>query len=216
MNIKERIILNKNAIIEYIRAEDNIDPSMAWRFSVLDQSRLPMVIRGTWIFDVPLDVNVMKAGLKKLLNYYPHLSGRMKDKTGIHLTNDGVPFIVANEPDLLIADAYRKYKKDDHINHFSVEIKPFRIKRGIDAPLSVKITRLKDGSVLGIQCSHACMDGNSFYTMVYNWGRSVKKKILENQFLISRCFLLRKIFLRIRWNKLLMSKARKRSPHYLF
>jgi len=168
--------LNKNAISEYIRAEDNIDPSMAWRFSVLDQSCLPMVIRGTWIFDVPLDVNVMKAGLKKLLNYYPHLSGRMKDKTGIHLTNDGVPFIVANEPDLLIADAYRKYKKDDLINHFSMEIKPSRIKRGIDAPLSVKITKLKDVSVLGIQCSHACMDGDSFYTMVYNWGQICKKE----------------------------------------
>jgi len=165
--------MNTNTTIEYIRAEENIHPSKVWKLSVLDRTCFPMVIRGTWIFDVQLDVNIMKAGLKKLLNYYPHLSGRMKDKTGIHLTNDGVPFTVTNDSNLLIAAAY---KKGDLIKHFSTEIKPSKIRRGIDAPMSIKITRLEDGSVLGIQCSHACMDGESFYTMVYNWGQICKEE----------------------------------------
>ena len=101
--------MNTNATIEYIRAKENICPSTVWEFSVLDRACFSMVIRGTWIFDLQLDVNVMKAGLKKLLNYYPYLSGRMKDKTGIHLTNDGVPFTVTHESGLSIADAYKKH-----------------------------------------------------------------------------------------------------------
>jgi len=164
--------MNTNVSTEYVRAEENSDPSTVWKFSPLDRVCLPMVIRGIWIFDEQLDIDLMKAGLKKLLNYYPHLSGRMKDNTGIHLANDGVPFTVINEPDLLIADVYKK----DVINFFSTKIKPSRIKRGVDAPLSIKITKLKDGSILGIQCSHACMDGDSFYKMVYNWGQICKKE----------------------------------------
>lgn len=165
--------MNPNATTEYIRAEENIQPSGAWKFSVVDRACFSMVIRGTWIFDVQLDVTIMKEGLKKLLNYYPHLSGRVKDKTGIRLTNDGVPFTVKHEPGLSIADAI---KKDNIIPYFSTEIKPSRIRRGIDAPLSITITTLKDGSVLGIQCFHACMDGDSFYTMAFNWGQICKKE----------------------------------------
>ena len=137
---------------------------------MLDQSCLSMVIRGTWIFDEQVDINTLKTGLKKLLNDYPHLSGRMKDKTGITLTNEGVPFTIVDEPDLLIKDVL---KRDDftNIKQFSSEIKTSRLRKGIDSPLSIKVTRFKDGSVLGVQCSHACMDGDSFYTMVYNWGQ---------------------------------------------
>jgi hypothetical protein len=165
--------MNTNATIEYIRAEEDIYPSMVWEFSVLDRACFSMVIRGTWIFDLQLDVNAMKADLRKLLDYYPHLSGRMKDNTCVHLTNDGVPFTVKHESGLSIADAYKKHNL---INHFSMEIRPSKIRRGIDAPLSIKITRLRDGSVLGIQCFHACMDADSFYTMVYNWGQICKKE----------------------------------------
>ena len=66
--------MNTNATIEYIRAKENICPSTVWEFSVLDRACFSMVIRGTWIFDLQLDVNVMKAGLKKLLNYTPKVS----------------------------------------------------------------------------------------------------------------------------------------------
>ena len=47
------------------------------------------------------------------------------------------------------------------MKELSHEIKPARIQKGIDAPLSVKITRLRNGTALGVQCSHACMDGKS-------------------------------------------------------
>jgi NRPS condensation-like uncharacterized protein len=162
-----------NTTMEYVRGEEDSHQSGVWKLSIIDQSCYPLVIRGTWFYDVPLDVNIMKAGLKKLLDYYPHLSGRMKDKNSIHFTNEGVPFTESDESDLSIKDAH---EMNNLIKHFSIEIKPPKIKRDIDPPMSIKITTLKDGCVLGIQCSHMCMDGDSFYTMVYNWAQICKKE----------------------------------------
>ncbi|KYK20049.1 hypothetical protein AYK25_09160 [Thermoplasmatales archaeon SM1-50] len=172
--------MNKNDTVEYIRSLENIYPLKEWKLSLLDQSCYPMVIRGTWIFDVQLDVNTMKTGLKKLLNYYPLLSGRMKDKKTIYFTNDGVPFTVKDESDLTIKDVH---KMENLINHFTSEIKPPKIMRGIDPPMSIKITKLKNGCVLGIQCSHMLMDGYSFYTMVYNLGKICKKEDFKSPLL---------------------------------
>ena len=165
--------MNNQATVECIRAEENIYPLKEWKLSLLDHSCYPMVIRETWIFNVQLDVNIMKTGLKKLLNYYPHLTGRMKDKNSIHFTNDGVLFTDSDESDLTINDVY---KMGNLIKHFTSKITPSKIKRGIDPPMSIKITKLKNGYVLGIQCSHMLMDGDSFYTMVYNWGKICKKE----------------------------------------
>ena len=137
-----------------------------------------MVIRGTWFFNTPLDAQQIKDALAKTLSDYPHLAGRMKTKAGITLTNNGVPFSIVGEPDLTLEDAL---KRDDlsNINHFSLAIKTARLQKGLDAPLSVKITELNNGSVLGVQCSHALMDGDSFYTFVYNWGQICRGESFE-------------------------------------
>ena len=177
--------MKKNQVTEYVRAEENQYPSGEWKFTALDQTCFPMIIRGTLVYDVQLDVDTMKTGLKKLLYYYPHLSGRMKDKNGIQFTNDGVLFTVTNEPGLLLKDVLKKVQD---IERFSTDIKPSRIRRGIDAPLSVKITKLQDGSVLGIKCSHACMDGDSFYTMLYNWGQICKNENFDKPILDQSLF----------------------------
>ncbi|NSW77186.1 MAG: hypothetical protein HPY68_10545, partial [Candidatus Atribacteria bacterium] len=163
-------------VSECFRAEEDIHPSQVWKFSLLDRACLSMVIRGVWIFDGELDVGAMKAGFRKLLGYYPHLSGRMKDPTGIALTNEGVPLTVVDRSDLSVRDVYRM---ENLTKHFSDAIKINRVKRGIDAPLSVRITRLRDGFALGIQCAHGCMDGHGFYAMVDNWGRIYRGEEFE-------------------------------------
>ena len=150
---------------EYITAEKNLQSSTIRNLSPLDKACSSMVIRGTWIFDTPVDINAMKSWLKKLLKYYPHLVWRMKDQTWFCFTNDGIPFTITEEPNLSI---YAIQNTPISIQHFSTKIHPSKIQRGIEAPLSIKITTVKDGYVLGIQCSHACMDGQSFYTMVEN------------------------------------------------
>lgn len=170
--------MGTNEPFDLVTAESQKASCDLWEFTPLDRACLRMVIRGTWIFDTPLNVQLMKDALGKTLSYYPHLAGRMKSQTGVTLTNEGVPFSMASEPDLLVEDVL---KRDDmaNIKHFSIAINPGRIMKGIDAPLSVKITELKNGAVLGVQCSHALMDGDSFYTMVYNWSKIFKGEEFE-------------------------------------
>ncbi len=167
--------MSNTNIVELVKAEDYSLPIKVWEYTSLDRACMRMVIRGTWIFNTHLDVNLIKDALAKTLSYYPHLAGRMKSQDGITLTNDGVPFESSCEPELTVEDAI---KRNDftNINEFSIRIRPARLFKGLEAPLSIKVTRLINGSVLGVQCSHACMDGDSFYTMVYNWGQLCRNK----------------------------------------
>jgi len=81
---------NKNTKPEFIRAEQNKpSPGVVWQFSPLDKACLRLVLRGTWLFAGQLTPEELKEGLKKLLAYYPHLAGRMKETSGITLTNGG-------------------------------------------------------------------------------------------------------------------------------
>jgi shikimate O-hydroxycinnamoyltransferase len=170
--------MNSGDVAELIKARDYNVPFNVWNYTALDRACMKMVIRGTWIFEAPLDVELMKAALAETLGYYPHLAGRMNSQAGVTITNDGVPFGIADETDLSVEEVI---KRDDttNINQFSLGINPGRFSKGLDSPLSVKITRLKNGSVLGVQCTHACMDGDSFYTMVYNWSKICRGEAIE-------------------------------------
>jgi len=176
-----------NSETEYIRAEVSRPTPDVWRFSPLDKAFLSMVLRGTWLFAGRLEVDELKEGLKKLLAHYPHLAGRMKEDSGISLTDDGVPFTVVDKTGLRLEDLYHR---DDftNIGEMTTAIKPARFMKGLDSPLTVKLTRLEDGFVLGVQCSHACMDGDSFYTMVYNWGQICRKQEIEEPVLDQSTF----------------------------
>lgn len=162
--------MNKGEAVELVKASDYDVPFDVWEYTALDRVCLRMVIRGTWIFDTRLDIDLLKSALSKTLGCYPHLAGRMVNQRGITVTNDGVPFGTADEPQLSVKDIL---KRDDftNIRAFSVAVNPARLSKGLAAPLSVKVTHLRDGSVLGVQCSHVCMDGDSFYTLAYKWGQ---------------------------------------------
>jgi shikimate O-hydroxycinnamoyltransferase len=162
--------------MEYIRAAEPADSSSIWKFTVLDKNCLRMVIRGTWLFDSQLDEHRLKEGLTMLLELYPQLAGRMKDPSGITLNNAGVPLLITEEAQGSIHDDFNSEKL---INSFSTEIVTEKFMRGQDPPLTVRITRLKDGSVLGIRCSHACIDGVGFYSMVQNLARICKNEPIE-------------------------------------
>jgi hypothetical protein len=174
--------MEKAGAVELIRAKEYDMPFKVWEFTPLDRACLKMVIRGTWIFDTQLDVGLMKEALAKTLSYYPHLAGRMSNQAGVTLTNEGVPFVTAAEPELTVE---KVLERDDanNINDFSVGIKAGRFSKGLDSPLSVKVTSLKNGTVLGVQCSHACMDGDSFYTLVYNWGQICRNEAFDKPLL---------------------------------
>ena len=45
--------------------------------------------------------------------------------------------------------------------------------------MHITLTRLRDGSVLGVRCNHGCMDGMSFYTFADNWSRLYRNIDIE-------------------------------------
>lgn len=157
-----------------------------WQYSVLDSACIGMVIKGTWIFPVSLPQELLQSSLSELLNYYPMLAGRALKSVGIECSNAGVPFTVCREGGLTRAEAVAV---KDVVDRFSspLHLKAFR--RGEAAPLSVRLTHLKDGSVLSVHCSHACMDGSAFYTMMDNWARLCRREPIASPVIMSPVFL---------------------------
>jgi len=152
---------------EMIRAA-GAQPGGEWRFSVLDRACLNMVIKGMWLFHGRLDAAAMKESFARLLGYYPHLCGRVMRGEAVACDNSGVPFAVDEAPRcrleqaVLMPDAPKRFGAHFDLSGF---------KRGRQAPLSVRLTRLADGTVLSLHGAHGCMDGDAFYTLVENWGR---------------------------------------------
>ncbi len=125
-------------------------------------------LRGTWVFDYLPDEQSLLASLSVLLSMYPHLNGRMVKGRLVRLTDEGVPFNVQDMPDLTVSEVLFAPEKADR---FSRPLKVARVKAGRCAPMRVTLTRLKDGGVLGVRCSHGCLDGMSFYTLMDNWSK---------------------------------------------
>lgn len=131
---------------EMIRAA-GAQPGGEWRFSVLDRACLNMVIKGMWLFHGRLDAAAMKESFARLLGYYPHLCGRVMRGEAVACDNSGVPFAVDEAPRcrleqaVLMPDAPKRFGAHFDLSGF---------KRGRQAPLSVRLTRLADGTVLSL------------------------------------------------------------------
>lgn len=152
---------------ELVRAPET--PRAApWVLTALDRANLQYVLRGTWIFESRLDAARLTASLSQVLAHLPHLAGRLGRDGAIALSNQGVPFTVAARPDLTVAWAC---DHPDQADLFSAPLPPSQVRRGRAAPLNVTLTELRDGTVLGVRCTHACLDGRGFYTLVSHWSR---------------------------------------------
>lgn len=168
-------------------------PPARWAFTGLDRANLILVLRGTWVFDTRGDADAaaalaaprLKAGLARLLAAYPHLAGRMGPADTIELTGAGVPFIEAARPDLTV----REVGDDLSVaGRLAPAFSKSAFRRGRVAPMAVALTRLADGVVLSVRCSHACLDGASFYGMVRAWsricaGRPIADPVLDQSLL---------------------------------
>ncbi|HEU4619741.1 MAG TPA: acyltransferase [Gammaproteobacteria bacterium] len=140
-----------------------------WMLTPIDRYAFQWVIQGTWVFDSRLDASTLKHGLARLLDHYPLLAGRVAGGTRIEWSDTGVPFVEETEPTLNVAD-FDAACVD--VARFAHRFSPSRIRRGAAPLMTLKLTHLRDGCVLAICCSHACLDGNGFYTMARNLARA--------------------------------------------
>ena len=161
---------------EYIKAPDTFKAPLFWKLNEFDKISSSLILRGTFLFDIPLEADELKTSLSKLLMYYPHLAGRMERGNIIHQNNAGVPFTLSDKSAFTLEDLKNNNLLADH---FSTPLSPSKIRHGTEAPMTVKLTKLANGSVIGIRCSHSCLDGVGFYKMIYNWGNLCKGETIE-------------------------------------
>lgn len=157
-----------------IKASHPDNKLTSWKLSPLDRAVSKLVIKGAWVFDAPPDIHLLKETLAQLLNDYQPLAGRLLLKEGvIDLNNEGVSFEAVtgkhqNTEGLLNNKSILK----NHVPKVSVS----RIQSGKEPLLSVKITAINNKSILGVACSHACMDGYNFYQFLQNWALLCQNK----------------------------------------
>ncbi len=156
---------------DVVRALHPPDPSTAWVLTGLDRASMFMVLNGSWVFEGGLDAQDMKQGLSRLLDDYPQLAGRMEKGQRVRLDDSGVPFSWQERPDLGLQQLLEDHTLAKQLRD---PVKTGRVKRGTQAPLSTRVTQLADAQVLSVSCAHACMDGNSFYSFVRNWGQACR------------------------------------------
>ncbi len=156
-----------------------------WPLTGFDLANFRYIIRGTWVFGKELDTERLRSSLERLLAYYPHIAGRISAMREIDMNNEGVPFTLGTEPVLSICDLV---KNRDLADGFSTPLDKPSMKKGTGALMSVKYTVLKDGSVLGVRCSHLAADGASFYSMMYNWGKLCRGEKIDTPVLDQTLF----------------------------
>ncbi len=161
-------------------SEPPADPR-PWVLTALDRANLLLILRGLWVFDRPLDTEHLGKGLERLLALYPHLAGRMVAGARVELCNEGVLLETMSQPKTTVGDVCAA---PDRAGRFAPVLRKARVKKGKQAPMVVRITELADGAVLGIRCTHACLDGASFFGMVRDWsrlcgGREVEPPVLD-------------------------------------
>jgi hypothetical protein len=154
-----------DTVTEIVRPATPTSDRPPWVLKAHDRANLLLILRGTWIFDQDLDAARIADGLARLLDLYPHLAGRMVRGQRVEFADEGVTFTEAHRPALTVAQASEQRA---HAERFHDPMTQGRVRAGKQAPLAVRLTHLADGCVLGMRCSHACLDGRGFYTMARN------------------------------------------------
>ena len=150
--------------MEYITAFRKPEQTQ-YGMSCIDNVCKPLVINQFWLYDSLPDTSRMKEALAELLDGYPTLAGRISDN-GIVCNNTGILWEEADFRKFRIKDIPRQKMPG---KRFHAVFDNKAALAGKFPLMSVKISRLEDGAVLNVRCSHFCADGNAFYTMMENW-----------------------------------------------
>lgn len=160
-NTRKGISISNKSLIQTYR-----EPEMrSYSASRIDAACKPLVINQSWLYDSHQDTARMKEALSEVLGEYPTLAGRISGDD-IICNNAGVLWEEAALPDISAEDLPRLSMPG---KVFHTEFDSKAALAGNFPLLSVKVSRLKDGTVLNVRCSHFCADGNSFYSMMGNW-----------------------------------------------
>lgn len=137
----------------------------AYSASCIDIACKPLVINQSWLYDRHLNTALMKERLVEVLNEYPTLSGRISGNS-IICNNAGVFWEENQQPGTSVKELSKITLPE---KRFQAEFDNKTAIAGAFPLLSVKVSHLKDGTILNVKCSHFCADGSTFYRMMENW-----------------------------------------------
>ena len=124
-----------------------------------------------------MDTDRIKDSLTGILEMYPSLAGRMSGDR-IICNGAGVLFEYSSFPETSSRDiSMMEITGERYGATFDVKA----AMAGKSSLMSVKVSRLKDGTLLNVKCSHFCADGDAFYTMVRNWASETRGTGLRKQ-----------------------------------
>ena len=133
--------------------------------SCIDIACKPLVINQSWLYDRHLNTALMKERLVEILDEYPTLAGRISGNSVI-CNNGGVMWEENQQPDTSVKELSKIAIPE---KRFQAEFNNKAAVAGAFPLLSVKVSHLKDGTILNVKCSHFCADGSTFYRMMENW-----------------------------------------------
>lgn len=173
-----------------IKAQKTPDHSRL-ELTQLDINAMRMVNKGIWVFKEMPDTEKIKDALSIVLNHYPHFAGRVVNGKEISLNNEGVDFEVKTDLNVSIADIAQIKKPNDYFNK---GLKASEFIKGKVSPVSIRLTRIKDATVLSVHCAHGCADGNSFYKFVSDWAAIARDKTFAPPLLQLKSDILEQIY----------------------
>jgi len=150
-----------------------------WSLSPFDLFTLNMVIKGAWVYvDIP-QADVLRNALSTLAATYPHLGGHYDETTKSIVWEDSahatLPLEEISRREISLGELTSNKKIWSLVRPYDLN----GFKKGKVKPFSATILHLKDGSILYVQCAHAAMDGNTFYTIVGQWAALCKGEPIQ-------------------------------------
>ena len=157
---------------ELVRPATRPGPARSWPLTPYDKFALQWLVQSAWVFDDRLAPDVVRQGLARLLDDYQILCGRITGGARIEYEEGcGVPFSIREMPNLGVGDLGPDFMK---VKLFVDRRSRLRIRFGRAPLMTGRLTRLRDGWVLGVACSHCLFDGYGYFSMVSNWSLAAR------------------------------------------
>ncbi|MFF7859108.1 acyltransferase [Streptomyces sp. NPDC007904] len=147
------------------------------RLSVYDLMTGTFATARTFYYRQRLDAEALRESLRRTLVHYPLLTGRLERDTDRGLSvvcNDAGVLFTESHLDLPMPDYGPGRSARDDLRRYVHSVNPFRVV-GHDTPLlTVKVTHLRGGSVLGVTVNHSLVDGGGCLDFLLHWSRTYR------------------------------------------
>ncbi|NHN36542.1 hypothetical protein G8764_04465 [Pseudomaricurvus alcaniphilus] len=147
-------------------------PTMETRLTGFDYILGNTPVRRVLYYDKPLNIELLKAGLRETLAYYPTMQGRIKripDGLAVFADNQGIVFIDVESSACMPEIGLHAPEHDTSL--YAPEFDLPAILKGEEPMFKIQVTNFSNGCILGLSTTHLLVDGGTFWNFVEDWAR---------------------------------------------